>query len=323
MKQDNIKIIGVYIDRGATVSTNAANSLYCYSHCVTPQSHVECCGWTPTDLPNTLSCAITQKNASCHYFLEGTFEEADALRASIKELAREISNEAKGSPSQAQASAATASIQEQVSSETTASTAESATQQSEAQVATGTATSTAVDPQSAEEKASSETSQSNAVITASAAVATSDDITEDGIIKEGCKDPTWFWLLIFWLPLLAYLFYEPFKIRADAKKKKYRDILRAKRKARADEARRIREQAERERAEAEARAREEAAHNKNKNKKKKYKWEIESHDQYMRGAPSRSTLAERARPERAKERRQPKNDQDARWNRHTRITSRG
>ena len=65
-------------------------------------------------------------------------------------------------------------------------------------------------------KASVTSATAPAVTSASNVNAT--EAVDTNTVEEGCNDPTWFWLLVFILPLLCYLLYYPFKRHYQAKK---------------------------------------------------------------------------------------------------------
>ena len=108
------------------------------------------------------------------------------------------------------------------------------------------------------------------------------DSVDTGTVEEGCQDPGWFWLLLFFLPLLLYLLYYPFKRHYQRKKDRLRELLHERRLLAKMEADEIRA----------AVAQEQEALNKGGKggkgggggtggSKKKYKWDIKAADQYL------------------------------------------
>ena len=76
----------------------------------------------------------------------------------------------------------------------------------------------------------SSNSKSEAASTQLASVFNQTDAEIKGVeILEGCRDPTHFWLLVFFIPLAVYLLYYPCKRRMDARKDYLRGLLEAKR----------------------------------------------------------------------------------------------
>ena len=98
----------------------------------------------------------------------------------------------------------------------------------------------------------------------------------DGTFEQGCQDPVHLWLLIFFLPLIFYLLYFPFKVRQDARRRRMRALLLMRARANANQVAAAKaEVADRQASEVAEHA--EAAGK----KKKKYKWDIEHSDQYL------------------------------------------
>ena len=100
--------------------------------------------------------------------------------------------------------------------------------------------------------------------------------------EEGCQDPGWFWLLLFFLPLILYLLYYPFKRHYQAKKDRLRELLHERRLLKhmqADEIRAAVEEAKL--AAAAAKSGNSKGGTGNGGTKKKYKWDIKAADQYL------------------------------------------
>lgn len=104
------------------------------------------------------------------------------------------------------------------------------------------------------------------------------DSVDTGKVEAGCQDPGWFWLLLFFLPLLLYLLYYPFKRHYQAKKDHLRQLLHERRLLKHMEADEIRA--------AVAASKETSTAGSNGGsgggkKQGKYKWDIKAADQYL------------------------------------------
>ena len=97
-------------------------------------------------------------------------------------------------------------------------------------------------------------------------------------VTEGCTDPVHLWLLIFFLPLILYLLYYPWKRHQDSRRRRLRALLLMR--ARANQQQVSSQVAATTAKHAEENAAAAAADAGGKGKKK-YKWDIEHSDQYL------------------------------------------
>ena len=104
------------------------------------------------------------------------------------------------------------------------------------------------------------------------------DSVDTGKVEAGCNDPAYLWLLLFFLPLIFYLLYYPFKRHYQAKKDHLRELLHERRLLNKMDADEIRAAVAAEQANLNAGN---SSGGGTGGKKKKYKWDIKAADQYL------------------------------------------
>jgi hypothetical protein len=242
--------------------STAKRDAYCYSDCA--KLH----GNSFSSCSSQVSTFTDSQLEQCkHFMIADDFTALDAkLVAMTKSLTTSLEKVVTGQSVSSQTETVTATT-------TQTETVTTKTEQVEASTSSGTVKVEAVT-----------TSATAPAVTSSSKVNATESV-DTNTVEEGCQDPTWFWLLIFFLPLIVYLLYYPFKRHYQAKKDRLRQLLHERRLLKRMQADEIRAAVQQEK---EAAAAATAVKNGGSGsgsgsggKKKKYKWDIKAADQYL------------------------------------------